>query len=611
MSKDLLPYYDRELAALRQLASDFAEAHPKAAGRLRIGQDAVDDPHVGRLLEGAAFLAGRVHRRLDDEYPELTDALLGLLYPNYLAPLPAAAIAQFACQPDVRVPIAVPRGTAIETDPIEGEPCRFTTTADATLWPIRVEGLRLSGLPLAAPINPQARGAKASLRFILRTLDPGASFADLAVDQLRLHLTGPADRAVALYELLCNHALSLALAEGPNDPNPTLLPPSALRPAGFADEEALYPWSPRSFSGFRLLTEYFAMPEKFLFVDLVGIEARSLIHTSGKLEVFVYLDRTAAELERTLRPEGMALGCVPIINLFPQRCEPIPLTHQQTEYLVAADHRRTRSLEVWSIEQVRELNGDGSTRPWLPFYRHAPHDFQAESSADAQAGFYTLIRRAAPASLGGTQVYLAPMDPALSLDRPADQVLSVDALCSNRDLPSRLPFGEDQPALHLSEGMGAVASLRCLTAPTPSLRQPLHDGRAWKLISHLSLSHLSVVGGTLGAENLRAMLRLYDPYDSEATRSAIAGLVSVSSALGTARVPGAQPAAFCRGLDVTLTCDPRSWSSSGLFLMTSVLERVLALHTTVNSFVRCTVILEGRSGAVARFPSRAGARLLL
>lgn len=611
MSDGLLPYYERELAALRELAAEFGEAHPKAAGRLRMGQDAVDDPHVGRMLEGVAFLASRVHRRLDDEFPELTDALLGILYPHYLAPLPSAAIAQFLCQPDLRVPVVVPRGTAVETDPIEGESCRFSTTSDVTLWPATVSDARLTGLPLAAPVNPQARGARSVLRFALSTLEPETTIADLGIDRLRLYLRGPIEQSLPLYELLCGHAIGVALADGPNDDRPTLLPASSLQPAGFGDDEALYPWSARSFSGFRLLTEYFALPEKFLFIDAIGLDARTLLHRRNQMEIFIYLDCAAPDLERALRPDALAIGCVPIVNLFPRRCEPIALTHERVDYPVTADFRRPRSLEIWSVERVRELRGDGSFRPWRPFYRHAPYDGRVESEGQAAAGFYHVVRRNASAAIGGTEVYLAPMDPDLSFHRPADTILSVDALCSNRDLPTRLPFGGDQPRLHLSEGLSAVAELHCLTPPTASRRRPLQDSRAWGLISHLSLSHLSVVGGPAAAESLRGILHLYDPYETAETRTSIAGLLSVTAKGGTARVPGARPGAFCRGLDVELTFDPKIWDANGLYLMASVLERFLALHATVNAFVRTTVVLQGRIGSAARFPPRAGARVLL
>jgi type VI secretion system protein ImpG len=607
MSDSFLPYYNRELHALRRMAGEFADANPKVAGRLRLVADSVDDPHVERLLEGVAFLSGRVQQRLDDEFPEITDALLGVLYPHYLAPVPSGAIVQLGCQAALRVPINVPSGTAIETDPVRGEPCRFRTAYDTTLWPIEIESVKLTGLPLAAPAFPGMTGARSSLRIVLRTADPEASFAELGVDRIRCFLRGPLEQSLPLYEMLCGHALGVALADSPNDARPTLMPGGSIRAVGFAPDEALYPWSARSFSGFRLLSEYFALPEKFLFVDLCGLDARTLLQAGNRMEVFVYFDQAKPELEHRLQPDALALNCTPMVNLFPRQCEPIPLTHEKSEYPILADSRRPRALEIWSVERVRELRGDGSTRPWRPFYRHP-----AETAPDEQlGGFYATIRRDSTAPLTGTDVLLAPFDPALDVDRPADAVLSVDALCSNRDLPAELPWGGGQPRLRLSQGLSAVTTLTCLTPPTPALRAPLREHRASRLISHLSLGHLSIVGGPGAADSLREVLRLYDLRETPESRAAIAGLLSVQSQPATARVPGARQGSFCRGLDVTLEFDARAWESSGLFLMAAVIEHFMALHATVNAFVRTTAVLQGRKGAVFRSPPRAGARVLL
>jgi type VI secretion system protein ImpG len=608
MSDALLPYYDRELNAIRRLAAEFADAHPKIAGRLRLAPDAVDDPHVARLLEGVAFLAARVHHRLDDEFPELTDALLGVLYPHYLAPVPSAAIVQFQPQPDLARPVRLAAEVALESEPVGGEPCRFRTAWPLTLWPIEIESVRLSGLPLSAPANPLAGGAIAVLRITLKCSSPDASFADLGVDCLRFFLRGAGNTGLSLYELLCGHAISLAYADGPADAAPVIVPTSAIEPAGFAPEEALLPWPARSFIGFRLLTEYFAFPEKFLFVDFTRIEAKTLLSGGARMEIFVYLDRTVPELERTIGADALALGCTPIINLFQQRCEAISLTHTDTEYRVVPDVRRSTAIEVWQVERVHETQPGGTRRLWRPFYRLTNSD----ADEDEPRGFYHVIRReTAGPTVTGSEVYLAPHDPGFDPDAPAESVLSVDALCFNRDLPAALPFGAGRPELRLVEGSAAVARVVCRTAPTPTLRRPLREDRFWHLVSHLSLGHLSVVGGAEGAAALREILRLYDLKDSAEIRTAIEALVGVSAAPGTARVQGARIGAFCRGLDVTLEFDQRAWQDGGLYLLAAVLDRFLALHATVNSFVRTAVVLRGRSGRAAAWPARAGMRVLV
>lgn len=606
MSDALLPYYDRELNALRRLTAEFAATHPKIAGRLRLAPDTVDDPHVARLLEGVAFLAARVHHRLDDEFPELTDALLGVLYPHYLAPFPSAAIAQFAPQPDLMVPQRLSAQIGLVSEPVHGETCRFRTAWPMTLWPVEVEAVRLSGLPFAAPANPLAGRAVAVLRISLKCGAPEATFTKLGVDRLRFFLRGAPNVTLPLYELLCAHTVSVAYADSASDTAPVILPADAVEPVGFAPEEALLPWPARSFSGFRLLSEYFAIPEKFLFLDFGRIEAKTLLSGGNRLEIFVYLNRAVPELERSINADLFALGCTPIVNLFPMHCEPIRLTHTDSEYRIVADARRPAALEVWQIENVRETRSDGTTRPWRPFYRLTHGD----TEADQAGGFFYAARRPSAVPLSGGEMYLAPCDAEFDPHAPADCILSIDALCFNRDLPSDLPFGGGHPELRLIEPLAGIAQTNCLTAPTSTMRPPLREKRFWRLVSHLSLGHLSIVGGEDAARAMREVLRLYDLRDTPETRAAIDALTGVSSAPGTARAPGGR-GVFCRGLDVSLEFEPNAWNTSGLYLLASVLDRFLALHATVNSFVRTRALPRGRPDRGRTWPARAGTRVLL
>jgi len=616
MSDTLLPYYDHELSAIRKLAGEFAEAHPKIAGRLRLSADGVDDPHVSRLLEGLAFLAARVQHRLDDEFPELTDALLGLLYPHYLAPVPSCMVVQLACQGDLANPTRIPPGIAFDTGPVHGETLRYRSTAPVTLWPVEVEAVRLSGLPLVAPANPAAAGAVAVLRITLKCSAPEMTFNELGVDRLRFFLRGPSNQTLPLYELLGAHAVSVAYADAANDPTPVIVSPDVIKPAGFADDEAILPWSARGFAGFRLMTEYFAFPEKFLFLDFTRIDDKTLASGGNRLEIFVYLDRAVPELERMIGQPTMALGCVPLVNLFPRRCEPIAVTHTETEYRIVADARRPRAAEVWSVVRVRENLPDGSQRPWRPFYRLA----EADPDTGTPGGFYNLTRRGAAPGLPGGELFLAPHDPDFDPRQPANTVLSVDALCANRDLPTDLPFGGGHPALRLVEGIAAVAGITAVTPATVTLRPPVREKGFWRLISQISLGHLSITGGPDAALAMKEVLRLYDFRDTAESRAAIEALLAVTAVPGVARAPDPPatgpgprrrvPPAFCRGQDITLEFDPRAWQVGGLYLLAAVMERFLALHTSVNSFTRTRAVLRGRPGVAAAWPARSGTRVL-
>jgi type VI secretion system protein ImpG len=609
MADDLRSRYNRELEELAGWSAEFAERHADAARALRLTATGADDPHVQRLLEGVAFLGSRVRERLDDEFPELSEALLGVLYPHYLAPFPSCMIAQLKPRKDLSGAAVVPRDTLVQTEAVPGEStqCRFRTTAPVTLWPIEIEDVRLSGLPLPKLPVQLRREAAGTLRITLRTTEAARTFEDLGIDRLRLHLGGNRQTALALYELLGAHVVAVAFADSASDERPVVCPPSAVEPAGFAPDEALLPWQARGFAGFRLLSEYFAFPDKFLFVDIAGMRGKCLAGARQRMEIFVYLDRIPAQLERSVGPASFAPGCVPLINLFPQRCEPVDLDWTRTEYRVHADMRRPKSLEVWSVESVRESRLDGSERPWRPFFRMTHGD-----ADDGKAGgSYLPVRRPSAAGMPGSDMFLAVDDPAFQADRTGRLRLSVEALCTNRDLPRRLPAGDGRPALQLESGSAMVDRIIPLSAISEPQPSPQRDQQFWRLISHLSLSHLSVVGRAEGAAVLREVLRLYNPRGDTATRNAIDALLSVAAAPGTARLPDARLGAFCRGLDVRLTFDAAAWQSSGLYLLGSVLERFLALHGSVNGFVRTTAMLQGQADAVARWPARAGTRMLL
>lgn len=608
MSESLLPYYNRELGAIRKLAGEFAEAYPKVAARLRVTPDAVDDPYVERLLEGVAFLAARVQQRLDDELPEFSETLLEMLSPHLLAPVPSMTTLRLGAAPDAQGPARIPRGLMLQTEPVRGEPVRFSTCHDVTVWPVAIETFKLAGQPIAAPANNRVQGAAACLRIGLRATTPDLSFAKMGLDRLRLHLRGVGAQAALLHELLCTATVGIALADSAADAQPTLLGPEHLQPGGFAQNEAALPWPNRAFAGYRMLTEWFAFPEKFLYLDITGLEARTMLQESGQLDIFIYLNRAMPELERILGPENVALGCTPAINLFPHRCEPIPLDGTQSEWLVVPDARRPAALEIYAIDQVRESRPDGLRRAVLPFYRLGRDEHDETATAEAN---HVTFRRGATPPLTGTQTWLELRDQSFDPARPAEGVLTIEALCCNRDLPGLLPFGGGQPRLRVSQGGAPVAAIDCLTPPTPTLRPGLNDRGAWRLISHLALNHLSVTGGEAGAAALREILRLHDLRDTAETRAALAALVAVDTRPGVARLPGGRAGAFARGLDVTLTFDPQAWQSAGLYPLAQVLERFLALQVSVNAFSRTLVALRGRPGVVARFAPRSGTRTLL
>lgn len=611
MSNDLLVHYNRELLNIRRAAAAFAAENPRIAARLRLSEDSIEDPHVGRLIEAFAYISARVRQKLDDDFPELTDAMLGVLYPHYDKPIPSVSIVQMEPQPDLAGSHLVPSGTLIDTEPVEGERCRFRTTSDVRLHPITVRMASLGGRPITAPETARAPNPAACLRLTLEMSNPEGSFEKDAPGSLRFFLRGQPQLVYPLYETLLNGAMAVAFAEGANDSDPIVLDGSALTPGGFDESEGLLPYADTSHLGFRILTEYFAFPEKFLFVDLAFPPREMFLGKGGTLDVFVYLKRPSPNLERSVTAAAFALNCTPVVNLFPQIAEPIALDHRTAEYRVVPDSRRPRALEVYAIEDVRASDADGERRDLQPFYsvRHTA-DSGASFQDDEGAVWWHASRREADPDNPGSEVFISLLDPDFTADSPPDQVLTVETLCLNRNRPERLPFGGGHPELRMVEPVPLVKSMRMLIAPTPTVRRHYGQGGRWRLISHLSLNHLSLVSDG-GVEALKEMLLLYDFRDSAETRALIEGVVGLSSRSGTARVRSRDQSAFCRGIDITVTFDEANFSGNGVFLMASVLERFLGLYASVNSFSRLTALVKGRTEVLKTWPARAGDRVLL
>jgi type VI secretion system protein ImpG len=612
MTDELLDYYNRELAYIRHLGAEFAQANPKIAGRLRITGDSAEDPHVSRMIEGFAFLAARVRRKIDDEFPEICESLLNILYPHYLAPFPSAAIVQGKLnrsQMELTSGYSIPRGSPIETE-MAGQPCRFRTCYDVRLWPLEIVSAMFQAKPFTAPSTSASPQAHAVVRISLRTFSDKVTVDRLALDGIRFFLKGQDQYIYDLYEVLMNNTLQVVVATAANDREMIVLDRAAVRPVGFERDQGLVDYSARSFLGYRLLTEYFAFPKKFLFFELQGLTAQRMgtLKKANTLELFFYVDRTIPQLEQNVGNDTFQLGCTPIINQYRQRAEPIRWTHTETEYRIIPDVRRPKGHEIYSIDRVIGTSPDGREVEFLPFYG------VSHGRANADSTYWHATRRAAGYAEGqidfGTEMFLSLVDLDFSPSRVADSTIDVETTCLNRDLPASLQFGGGPPRLQLTSG-SPLASLECVTLPTPTRRPALRHQTIWKLISHLSLNYLSLIDTDGGAAALREILSLYVPFHSTEAGKIIQGVTHVSARRIVGRVTGGAAAGFCRGVEVTLDLDEDNFSGSGLYLFSAVMERFLALYSGLNSFSKTVVRSNRRQGLVCQWPPRAGESVLL
>lgn len=604
MIDDLIEYYQRELNFLRESAGAFANAHPKIASRLRLTSESVEDPHIGRLIESVAFMNARLRHKLDDEFPEISDAILMTVYPHLIQPVPSFFVAGLEPAPDLDKPVRIPRGSLLTTEPIDGTPCQYRLCYDTTVLPLMLKSAMMGGPPLDAPALGLA-AAKGVLRLSLATTKPEVEIAPLGLDSLRLFLKCDARRAQLLIEQFGVNLIGVGVGSGPSDPRAILLPPSALRLMGLGEDELLLPQTAVASTAFAGLQEHFAFPQKHLFVEVTGLARRTIDLAGSTLELFFYFDKISPELERVVRAEDFDLHACPAINLFELDAEPIQIDHSQIEYRIIPDARREDAIEVHSVIDVQLQDQSGERQSAPPLY-----------SIDRRTGhpgrfFHATTRRSSFGPGGGDDVFLAVADLDGALLRDDATTASVRVLATNRDLPTRLPFGGGRPTLTLANTIPGVAGITALTKPSPTRRPARRRAAIWKLIGQLSLNHLSLVGGPEGARALREVLALYDISDTAESAFLRERLVGVRAVPGVARVPLRGHTAICSGVDVTLEIDDERFSGSGAFLLCTVLERFLATSASINSFVRMSAQLRREPGRWKTWTPQIGGRALL
>jgi type VI secretion system protein ImpG len=621
MDPRLLEYYNRELQHLREMGAEFAREFPKIAGRLGMNGLEVADPYVERLLEGVGFLAARVQLKLDAGFPRFTQALLEIIHPHYLAPTPSMLIAQL--QPDRNEPnlargFTVARGSMMHAHPgaDDATVCQFRTAHDVTLWPVEVAAAQYFAYAPDLPLNmlPIAQRIKGGVRIRLKTT-AGLKFPQTAIDRLPMYIAGRDDVANRLCELCLANGLGVLALPGKGASGYELLPAASIRPLGFEDRDALLPVSLRSFQGYRLLQEYFAFPQRFRFIELTGLASVIKRAEGQDIELVILFGRGEPALEGIVDAASFALFCTPAINLFPMRADRIHVNDASHEYHVVPD--RTRPLD-FEVHEVTEVVGHGSgteaDQRFLPFYSAdasvADHHHAAYFTTRREPRLVssTQKRKGPRSSYIGTEVYLSLVDPQQAPFSGDLRQLSIQAVCTNRDLVLQMPIGAGRTDLVL-EVAAPVPSIRVISGPTRPYA-PLVDGSvAWRAISHLSLNYLSLVNTTpeQGASLLRELLELYAPATDASARRQIEGIRSVAIEPVVRRVSGAGPLAFGRGLGVTVNVDELAFEGGSAFLAGAVLERFFARHVSMNSFTETLLRSETR-GEIKRWVPQWGVR---
>ncbi|KGS21259.1 hypothetical protein X941_5609 [Burkholderia pseudomallei MSHR5569] len=540
------------------------------------------DPDVERLLEGVAFLTGLARQKLDEGLPELVQALANLLFPHSLRPVPAATLIAFEPRGALRERAVIAAGTEIESVPVDGTACRFRTCGELDIEPIALAGCRFV---------PPAHGGPA-LRLDFEMLGLDASEWDAT--RIRLFIGGERLHASRLFALLMQHVVAVEIAGGPPElPGPRCaLGAHALRPAGFDD--ALLPCPERAFPGFRLLHEYFAFAEKFLFVELGGLERWRAARAGAQFSVWLALD-SAPDWLPGIDRDSFRLNVAAALNLFAHEAVPIQHEHRATDYRLQPEGDTSGHYRIYSVDRVIGYRpGHAVDRHYVPF---------GVAGDDANAASYRLIRRAALNGHGQDLHLALAYPPGEAL---ATETLSIGLSCTNGALPARLKIGDVCRATDSSPERFTFTNI----APvSPPLDPPLGEPLLWRTIGHLALNFLSLGD----ADHLKRMLALHafgergDDARAQADRRRIDGIESVDVRAET-RIIGER---MLSGQRVALRCSAHAFGGAGeLYLFGCVLERFLAEYAAINTYTRVEIDASP-DGVRFAWPPRMGAQCLL
>lgn len=626
MDPRFLNLYSKELSHLRGVVREFAEASPKIAGRLGLSASENEpdnqDPYVERLLDGFAFLTGRIQLKFENEFPRFTEALLETIYPDLLCPVPAMSIARF--EPDYTQTSGdgrlLPRDSVIvesvEPDE-EGQKtaCRFSTAHDVELWPLKVEDVFYRTRDfLQLGLERTVRG-EAAFQIRLRATQ-GTQISSIKAKRLTFHLSGGESAPWMIYEEIFSKTTAIVVrstATGGSKWTPVILDKSHLRPVGFADSEALLPVDSRSFPGYRYLREYFALPERFLFLEITGLD-KCLPQCSGdQFEIIIVLSTENHDLEEK-RPSAsnFSLFSTPVINLFGRKATPISLAEHRSD-LPAFIEPRPRDYEIFKIKSVLGHGLSGEVRQkFRPFY------LRRESDRGQEMAFFNVHRTVRPMpekgkefsdrrEYAGSDVSLSIVD-AHGAPYPAALLyLEVQTLCTNAHLPWLL--AKDTKYELEGEPHATVSFLRKPTAPRPA---PLGGEHMWRLISHLSCNYysLSETPEEAGAPALKQLLTLYAPEKNSEARRRIDAVRSIATEEVMERISKTGPIRLDRGLGISLTISEKSFPEGGIFVFGAVLNEFFANYVTLNSFTKTTLLSESR-GVIMQWPPRNGKRPLI
>ncbi len=575
-------HYQQQLALIRELAREFADAHPALAPMLG-GPSA--DPDVERLLEGTAFLSGMLNQKLDDEFPELLHGLTDITFPHLLRPIPPLSIVAFTPKKSMMQTTQVPAGTPLASVEVQGVRCSFRTCR-----PLQVHPLTLSAVELQ-----QRPGAPPAIRL-------GLSLQGVELDQWRagplsFYIGGSYAQATDLFMLL-HHCVESVEVRGAAGGATLRLGPNALHFPAFDLDNLALPIPERSFRGFGLLQQYFILPETLLFAELHGLERWEQRGKGSDFEVVIRLAPLPIPLEQ-VTADQFTLSAVPVVNLFPHEAEPLILDHRREHLVVRPTGGADAGCEIYSIDKVTGY-AQGTVEP----RSYVPLDSFGTRKGNEHTRVYHVRRRRSPVD---DRSELQLRFPYASEEAfPSTETLSVELTCTNGELAERLEVGDISHPTAKSPGLLTFTNV---LAPTPVIDTADGQLDLWRLLSHLSVNFMPIAD----AAGLRDLLGQYvfeasrDRARVAASRKRIAALQSFSTEPVDRIVRGS----IMRGVKMKLSAAHDQFAGHGdLYLLASVIDVFMGVYGSINTFTQLE-LHEAVTGDRFTWPERIGRRAQL
>lgn len=605
----LKDHFRNELTALRTESLVFSEKHPELARTLGLNARQATDPQVELLLQSFAFLSSRLRSQIEQDKAELPNSLLAFLYPHLEAPIPSMLIAEINAKPDgtdFSKEQILDRGRYVvataENHLGKKIDCRFRTCYETPLLALTIDDISMESA-LEYNSLKQGRNIKSVLKVRLSTNGVGKlQSKGKGPNRLRFYINDAEAGAFPLYELLALHLTAITIQPANQEQTATLLNSDSLRWLGMEDDESMLQANPHTHSGYRLLQEYFSFPEKFLFFEVSRLDEIDFNGIENTFDLLFLLDAPYDPM-RKFNSKTLRLNCVPLINLFSQRIDPLALNHTEYEYPILGDLKNHRYCEIIAIEELESISKKNGPRPISPYF--AMDNFQRLEQQD----YFYITRRQQSKAKGvyGSELFVSFLDKQFSLTHMTDEIVVGRALCTNRRLPEKIMSGGP---LQL-EGAGPLTSIRALSKPTPHHSSEHIGHRPWALVSQLSLNHLSLNDGPTALRALKDILRLHLGSNPSMAHTQIDAIKNLKSRNIMRHIGLDGWRGFVRGSELTVEIDKIAFTSGSPVLFCSILRQFLRMYASVNHLVELQLETNDIKGTQKKWQPLTGTTIAL